>query len=68
MAETYGVYDLRALPVQTTAVLAQGLRADSRIMTRLAAERGSEARTAGFDTPEAFWAARERATGGQHGD
>lgn len=68
MAETYGVYDLRALPVQTTAVLAQGLRADSRIMARLASEHRDKARTAGFDTPEAFWAARARATGEKHGD
>lgn len=62
------MYDLRALPLQTTAVLAQGLRADSRIMTLLASEHGDEARTAGFDTPEAFWAARAKATGGSYGD
>jgi hypothetical protein len=31
MAETYGIYDLRALPVSTLATLAVGLREDSRI-------------------------------------
>lgn len=30
MAETYGVYDIDALPVRTLATLAAGLRADSR--------------------------------------
>lgn len=60
MAETYGVYDLRALPLQTTAVLAQGLHADSRIMRRLAAEQEAEKEAAGFDTPDAFWAARAK--------
>lgn len=34
-AETYGIYDLRALPVSTLATLAVGLREDSRIKTRL---------------------------------
>lgn len=31
MAETYHIYDMRALPVETLAVLACGLREDSRI-------------------------------------
>lgn len=31
LAETYGLYDLRALPVSTLATLAVGLREDSRI-------------------------------------
>lgn len=31
LAETYGIYDLRALPVSTLATLAVGLREDSRI-------------------------------------
>ena len=31
-AETYHIYDLRALPVQTMATLALGLRDNSRIM------------------------------------
>lgn len=64
MAETYGVFDLRALPLQTVAVLAQGLRPDSRIMLRLAAEESKPARTAGFDSPEAFLAARAKILGG----
>ena len=58
MAETYGVYDLRALPLQTAAVLAQGLRADSRIMTKLIAEDRSRSQANAYDTPEAFLAAR----------
>lgn len=31
MAETYGIYDLRALPIDIVAVLACGLRANARI-------------------------------------
>lgn len=31
MAETYHIYDMRALPVETLATLACGLREDSRI-------------------------------------
>lgn len=58
MAETYGVYDLRALPLQTVAVLAQGLRPDARIMRILASQTKSDA--IAFDTPEAFLAARAR--------
>lgn len=58
LAETYGVYDFRALPVATVAVLACGLRADSRIAARLSAERREAETSAGFDTPEAFLAAR----------
>lgn len=34
-AETYGVLDIGALPVQTAAVLAAGLRDDSRIKMKL---------------------------------
>ena len=40
MAETYGIYDLRSLPVRTTATLAAGLREDSRIMMKM---RGAKA-------------------------
>ena len=29
LAETYGIYDVRALPVSTLAVLASGLRENS---------------------------------------
>lgn len=35
MAEAYGIYDLRALPVRTLAALAAGLRDDSRIKMKL---------------------------------
>lgn len=36
LAETYGIYDFRALPVSLLATLAVGLRDDSRIKMRLA--------------------------------
>lgn len=42
LAETYGIYDYRSLPVRTTAALASGLRDDSRIKTKL---RGGKAET-----------------------
>ena len=64
MAETYGVYDFRALPLQTTAILAQGLRPDSRIMLQLLTEQQKQGKTAGFDTPEEFMAARAKILGG----
>lgn len=35
MAETYGIFDLRALPVSLLATLAVGLRGNSRIKMRL---------------------------------
>lgn len=35
MAETYHVYDFRAIPVETLATLAAGLRDDSRIKMRV---------------------------------
>lgn len=35
LAETYGVYDYRALPVETLAALSVGLRDNSRIKTKL---------------------------------
>lgn len=35
LAETYGIYDYRALPVQTLAVLCIGLRDNSRIKMKL---------------------------------
>lgn len=34
-AETYGIYDFRALPVSTLATLAVGLRDDSRIKMKM---------------------------------
>ncbi len=36
LAETYGIYDLKALPISTLATLSAGLREDSRIKMRLA--------------------------------
>lgn len=36
LAEVYHIYDFRALPVHTLAALACGLRADSRIMMKMA--------------------------------
>lgn len=35
MAETYNIYDLESLPLETVAVLACGLRAESRIKQKL---------------------------------
>lgn len=35
LAETYGIFDYRALPVRTMATLAVGLREDSRIKMHL---------------------------------
>lgn len=35
MAETYNIYDLKALPVTTVALLACGLRENSRIMQKI---------------------------------
>ena len=40
LAETYGIYDYRSLPVRTVATLAAGLREDSRIKTK---QRGYKA-------------------------
>lgn len=44
LAETYGVFDLRALPLSTVATLAFGLRENSRIKSKLAGY------TVGLDT------------------
>lgn len=35
LAETYGVFDMHALPVETLAALAVGLREDSRIIMKM---------------------------------
>ena len=35
LAETYGIYDYKALPVETLAVLASGLRDDSRVRQQM---------------------------------
>ena len=40
-AETYGIYDLRALPVTMLATLAVGLRENSRIKMKLAGTKAS---------------------------
>ena len=39
LAETYGIFDYRALPVPLLATLASGLRDDSRIKMRMAGMR-----------------------------
>lgn len=39
LAETYGLFDMRALPASTLATLCVGLREDSRIKTRLFGDR-----------------------------
>ena len=39
LAETYGVYDMESLPVQTVAALSIGLRGDSRIKMKVADRR-----------------------------
>ena len=39
LAETYGIYDMQALPVSTLAALASGLRDDSRIKMKLSGTR-----------------------------
>lgn len=42
LAETYGIYDMRALPVETLAVLASGLRENSRIKQKMAGMQVSQ--------------------------
>lgn len=39
MAETYGVYDYRRLPVKTAAALAAGLNEDSRIRRKISGQK-----------------------------
>ncbi len=39
LAETYGIYDMRALPVSTLAALAAGLRDNSRIKIKMSGVR-----------------------------
>lgn len=41
-AETYGIYDFRALPLSLVATLAAGLRDDSRIKMRLSGTKASK--------------------------
>ncbi len=45
MAETYGVFDWRALPIVTAATLAQGLPASSRTARSLAGVTGPDGET-----------------------
>jgi hypothetical protein len=42
LAETYGIYDYRALPASRLATLAVGLREDSRIKMRLMGAKASK--------------------------
>lgn len=39
LAETYGIYDMKALPVSTLATLSVGLREDSRIKMKQAGRK-----------------------------
>lgn len=41
LAETYGIFDYRAVPVKLLATLASGLREDSRIKMRLSGSKVS---------------------------
>lgn len=41
LAETYGIYDWKGLPVSTLAALSVGLRADSRIKMRLSGAKAT---------------------------
>ena len=41
-AETYGIYDFRALPLSLVATLAAGLRDDSRIKMRFSGTKASK--------------------------
>lgn len=45
MAETYGVYDWRQLPLITAATLVQGLPIESRVMKAIAGNKGPDADT-----------------------
>lgn len=45
MAETYGIYDWRALPLITAATLAQGLPAHSRVMRAVSGSQLPNAET-----------------------
>lgn len=38
LAETYGIYDYRSLPLETVATLSAGLRSDSRIKMEMRGE------------------------------
>ena len=83
LAETYHVFDYRALPVKLLAVLCSGLRSDSRVRQAMEQISGSQTeillgRQTGeeensgliqtFDSPEEFMAAMEAAKGGGNGN
>lgn len=42
LAETYGIYDMGSLPARTVAILASGLRADSRIKMKLTGAKADD--------------------------
>lgn len=61
MAETYGIYDFRALPVSTLATLAVGLRDDSRIKMKMHGAKTSRLETllaAAVDRLSMLWWAK----------
>lgn len=41
MAETYGVFDIRSLPLRTVAALSAGLRENSRIIMKIRGEHAT---------------------------
>lgn len=43
LAETYGIYDMGSLPARTVAILASGLRADSRIKMKITGAKADDA-------------------------
>jgi len=60
-AETYGIYDFRALPVSTLATLAVGLRDDSRIKMKMHGTKISRTETllaAAVDRLSMLWWAK----------
>lgn len=41
LAETYGIFDYRSLPICTVATLASGLKGDSRIMQKMSGQKNT---------------------------
>lgn len=39
LAETYGIYNIESLPIQTVATLSIGLKGDSRIMLKMTGQK-----------------------------
>lgn len=61
LAETYGIFDFRALPVPALATLCVGLREDSRIKMRLSGAKASRSETllaAAVDRLSMLWWAK----------